>query len=60
MKVALFIPVLTLTLAGTVTLVLLLDNATLSVLEAAAVSVTVQSDVPGAFTIAGEQVRLLG
>jgi tetrahydromethanopterin S-methyltransferase subunit E len=59
-KVALFIPVLTLTLAGTVTLVLLLDNATLSVLEAAAVSVTVQSDVPGAFTIAGEQVRLLG
>lgn len=55
-----FIPVLTLTLAGTVTLVLLLDNATLSVPEAAAVSVTVQSDVPGAFTIAGEQVRLLG
>jgi hypothetical protein len=48
-----------LTLAGTVTLVLLLDTAKLRALEAAAVSVTVQSAVPGALTVAGEQVRLL-
>ena len=52
-------PVLMLTLPGTVTLALLLDNATLRALEATVVSVTVQRDVPGAFTVAGEQVRPL-
>ena len=46
-------------LPGTVTLALLLDNATLRALEATVVSVTVQRDVPGAFTVAGEQVRPL-
>ena len=60
MKVALIEPVPMLTVPGTVTLVLLLDNVTLRALEAAPVSVTVQREVPGAFTIAGEQVRLLG
>ena len=60
MKVALFVPVLTVTLPGTVTLVLLLDNVTLRGLDAAPVRVTVQSDVPGEFTIAGEHVRMLG
>ena len=59
MKVALLLPVPMLTLPGTVTLVLLLDNETLRVLAAAAVRVTVQSEVAGAFTIPGEQVRLL-
>ena len=48
-----------LTLPGTVMLVLLLDTATLRGLEAAAVRVTVQSEVPGALTVAGEQVRPL-
>ncbi|MDP9112881.1 MAG: hypothetical protein M3O20_04280 [Acidobacteriota bacterium] len=57
---ALFVPVVTVTLAGTVMLVLLLASVTVRGLEVAAVSVTVQSEVPGAFTIAGEQTRLLG
>ena len=60
MNVALLVPVLTVTLPGTVTLALLLDNVTPRGLEAAPVRVIVQSEVPGAFTIAGEQVRLLG
>jgi len=59
-NVALFVPVLTVTLPGTVTLALLLDNVTPSGLEAAPVSVIVQSEVPGAFTMAGAQVRLPG
>ena len=59
MKVPLLVPVPMLTLPGTVTLALLLDKATLRGLEAAAVSVTVQSEVPGAFMVATEQVRLL-
>jgi hypothetical protein len=59
-NVALLVPVLTVTLPGTVTLVLLLDNVTPRGLEAAPVRVTVQSEVPGAFTNAGEQVKLLG
>ena len=56
---ALLSPEPILTLAGTVTLVLLLDRATLVELAAAAVKVAVQVEVPGAFTVAGEQVRLL-
>jgi len=58
-KVALLNPAPILTLPGTVTLMLLLSRATLAVLEAAAVSVAVQEEVPGAFTMAGEQVKLL-
>ena len=48
-----------LTLAGTVMLALLLESATLVALEAAAVKVAVQVEVPGAFTLAGEQLKLL-
>jgi hypothetical protein len=40
-------------------LTLLLDNVTLVALEAAAVRVAVQVEVPGAFTVAGEQVKPL-
>ena len=58
-NVALLSPEPTLILAGTVTLALLLDNATLAELEAAAVKVAVQVEVPGAFTVAGEQLKLL-
>ena len=58
-KVALLSPAPILTLPGTVTLVLLLDSATLVALEAAAVKVAVQVEVPGPVTVAGEQVRLL-
>ena len=58
-NVALLSPELILTLAGTDTLVLLLDSVTLVALEAAAVKVAVQVEVPGAFTVAGEQVKLL-
>ena len=59
MKVPLLSPVPMFRLVGTVTLVLLLDNVTLRALDAGAVNVTVQSEVPGAFTVAGEQIRLL-
>ena len=54
-------PAVTVTLAGTVAFELLLDNATLSPPPGAApLSVTVHAEVPGAFTLAGLQVRLLG
>ena len=54
-------PAPTLTLAGTVMLALLLDSATEAPPEgAAAVRVTVQLEVPGAFTVEGEQLRLVG
>ena len=58
-KVALLSPAPIFTLFGTVTLVLLLSSVTLVAIEAAAVSVTVQMEVAGAFTVAGEQVKLL-
>ena len=58
-KAALLSPEPTLTLPGTVTLALLLDSATLAALEVAAVKVTVQVEVPGPVTVAGEQVKLL-
>ena len=48
-----------LTLEGTVMLALLLDSVTLAALTAAAVKVAVQVEVPGAFTVAGEQLKLL-
>ena len=41
-------------------LALLLDSVTVAPEGAAAVKVTVQLEVPGAFTVAGEQLRLLG
>jgi hypothetical protein len=54
-------PAPTPTLPGTVMLALLLDNVTVAPpAGAAAVSVTVQLEVPGAFTVAGEQLKLLG
>jgi hypothetical protein len=60
-KVALVNPAPTLMLPGTVMLVLLLDSVTVDPpAGAAAVKVTVQLEVPGAFTVAGEQLRLLG
>ena len=49
----------TLTLLGTVTLVLLLCSATVTVFEAAAVSVTEQRAVPGELTVVGVQVTPL-
>ena len=58
-NVALLSPAPILTLPGTDTLVLLLSSVTFEVPEAAAVKVAVQVEVPGAFTVAGEQVRLL-
>ncbi len=59
MKVVLLSPLPMLTLPGTVILALLLASATLVALEAAAVNVAVQVEVPGAFTLAGEQLKLL-
>ena len=50
-----------LTFAGMVMLALLLDKATVDPPEGAgADSVTVQVEIPGAFTVPGEQLRLLG
>jgi hypothetical protein len=58
---ALLSPAPTPTLPGTVMLPLLLDRVTVAPpAGAAAVSVTVQLEVPGAFTVAGEQLKLLG
>jgi hypothetical protein len=59
LNVALLRPDAIPTLAGTVTLELLLESVMLVVLAPAAVKVAVQVEVPGAFTVAGEQVRLL-
>jgi len=56
---ALLSPLPILTLPGRVTFALLLASVTLVALEAAAVSVAVQVEVPGAFTVAGEQLKLL-
>jgi hypothetical protein len=54
-------PAETVTLAGTVKFALLLDTFTVAPPAAAgAVSVTVQLEVPGAFTLAGEQFKELG
>ena len=58
-NVALLSPLPMVTLPGTVTLALLLASVTLVALEVAAVKVAAQVDVPGAFTVAGEQVKLL-
>jgi len=58
-NVTLLSPAPMLTLPGTVTLELLLSSVTLAVPEADALRVTMQVEVPGAFTVAGEQVKLL-
>ena len=47
-------------MAGTVTLVLLLERATLAPDAGGADSVTVQLAVPGPVTVPGEQVRFEG
>jgi hypothetical protein len=57
---ALLCPAVTATLPGTVILALLLESVTVAPDGAAPVSVTVQLDVPGAFTAAGEQLKLAG
>ena len=60
MKVCVVAPEATVTLAGTVTLVLLLASVTAKPdVAAACVSVTVQVDVPGALTVAGLQLSEL-
>ena len=59
LKVVLLSPGPILTPLGTVTLVLLLCSATVTVFEAAAVSVTEQMVVPGEFTVPGAQVTPL-
>jgi hypothetical protein len=54
-------PAVAVTLAGTVALALLLDKVTARPpLGAAPLSVTVQAEVPGAVTLAGLQVTVLG
>ena len=58
-NVALLSPAPIVTLAGTVTAALLLDSVTLVALTVAPVKVTVQAEVPGAFTVPGEQLKLL-
>jgi hypothetical protein len=57
---ALLCPAATAALAGTVMLPLLLESVTVAPDGAVAVNVTVQLDVPGAFTVAGEQLKLEG
>ena len=60
-KLPVVAPAVTVMLAGTVALALLLDNATASPpLGAAPLSVTVHAEVPGAFTLVGLQVTPLG
>ena len=57
----LVVPAARATVAGTVILALLLERVTLAPpVGAAAVNVTVQVDVPGALTVAGEQFREVG
>jgi hypothetical protein len=58
-NVALFCPAPIFTLAGTVTLVLLLASATLTALGAAKLKVTVQMEVPGASMVKLAQFKLL-
>ncbi len=61
MKLAVKAPEETMIVDGKVTVVLLLDSATLvPPAGAAVVRVTVQVDVPGALTVAGEQLRDVG
>jgi hypothetical protein len=57
---ALLCPAVTATLPGTVILALLLESVTVAPDGTVDVNVTVQLDVPGAFTVAGEQLKLEG
>ena len=60
MNWALLVPAATVTLAGSARLALLSDSATAKPpAEAASLSVTVQVEAPGAFTLAGVQDKLL-
>ena len=52
-------PEFTVTLAGTVTFALSSDSVTVKLVAAACVSVTVQVELPGAFTVAGLQLTEL-
>ncbi len=54
---ALLCPAVTATLAGSVILALLLDSATAAPDGTAAVNVTVQLEVPGAFTVDGRTTQ---
>ena len=58
-KLAVLCPAETVTLEGTLTLALLLESPTETLDAAAPVSVTVQDELPGAFTLVGEQAREL-
>ena len=58
-KFALLCPAETVTLEGTLTLVLLLESPTATAAGAVPVSVTVQDELPGAFTLDGEQASEL-
>jgi hypothetical protein len=58
-KVAVVAPEATVTFAGTVRLALPLESVTVKAPEAALLSVTVHVEEPGAFTLAGEQDKLL-
>jgi hypothetical protein len=58
-NVALFNPAPMLTIAGMVMFALSLESVALAALTVAAAKVTVQAEVPGAFTIRGEQLKLL-
>lgn len=58
-NVALFCPAPIFTLSGIVTLVLLLRSEMLTAPGVAPVSATVQVEAPGAFTVPGEQFKLL-
>ena len=57
---ALLWPAATATPAGTVMLALLLESVTVAPEGTAAVKLTVHVEVPGAFTVAGEQLKLEG
>jgi hypothetical protein len=59
LNVVLLSPAPILTPVGTVTLVLLLCSATVTMFEVAAVSVTEQTAVPGELTVPGAQVTPL-
>ena len=58
-KFALLCPTGTVTPEGTLTLALLLESATVTLAGAGPVSVTVQDELPGAFTVDDEQFSAL-
>ena len=58
-KLTLLCPADMVTLEGTLTLELLLEIPTVTLAGAGPVSVAVQDEAPGAFTLAGEQLSVL-